>query len=96
MKKDNTYSIIIKPLVTEKGTHQSQALNAYSFEVATWANKTQIKQAVENIYDVKVVGVRTSTRHGKPRRTRINKMSATKHWKKAVVLLHEDYHIDLF
>ncbi len=96
MKKDNTYSIIIKPLVTEKGTHQSQALNAYSFEVATWANKTQIKQAVENIYDVKVLGVRTSTRHGKPRRTRINSMSATKHWKKAVVVLHDDYHIDLF
>ncbi len=96
MKKDNTYSIIIKPLVTEKGTYQSQTLNAYSFEVATWANKTQIKQAVESIYTVKVLEVRTSVRHGKPRRTRTNRMSTTKHWKKAVVVLHEDNHIDLF
>jgi large subunit ribosomal protein L23 len=96
MKKDNTYSVIIKPLVTEKGTHQATAVNAYSFEVATWANKAQIKQAIEHIYDVKVVSVRTSFRHGKPRRTRINSMSATKHWKKAVVVLHGEYHIDLF
>ena len=96
MKNDKTYNVIIKPLVTEKGTHQATAMNAYSFEVATWANKTQIKQAVENIYDVKVLSVRTSFRHGKPRRTRTNRMSATKHWKKAVVILHGDNHIDLF
>ena len=94
--KDTTYNIIIKPLVTEKGTWQSQTQNAYSFQVATWANKIQIKQAVERIYDVKVVQVRTATRKGKPRRARWNEWSATKHWKKAVVVLHPDYHIDLF
>ena len=82
--KDNTYSIIIKPLVTEKGTYQSQALNA------------QIKRAVEDIYNVKVLTVRTSNRKGKPRRVRWNQWGATKHWKKAVVVLHEDHHIDLF
>ena len=96
MKNDKTYNVIIKPLVTEKGTHQATAVNAYSFEVATWANKAQIKQAIEQIYDVKVLSVRTSFRHGKPRRTRINRMSATKHCKKAVVVLHGEYHIDLF
>ena len=94
--KEVMYSIIIRPLVTEKGTYQSQKLNAYSFEVADWANKMQIQHAVENIYNVKVVDVRTSMRRGKPRRTRYNRWGATKHWKKAVVVLHEDYHIDLF
>jgi len=94
--KDTIYSIIIKPLVTEKGTFQSQALNAYSFQVASWANKAQIKQAVERIYDVKVLEVRTSNRKGKLRRVRWNQWGATKRWKKAVVVLHPDYHIDLF
>jgi len=94
--KGDTYSIIIKPLVTEKGTYQSQALNAYSFQVATWANKIQIKRAVEDMYNVKVLTVRTSNRKGKPRRVRWNQWGATKHWKKAVVVLHEDHHIDLF
>jgi len=94
--KYDTYSIIIKPLVTEKGTYQSQALNAYTFQVATWANKAQIKRAVEDIYNVKVLRVRTSNRKGKPRRVRWNQWGATKHWKKAVVVLHEDHHIDLF
>ncbi len=94
--KANDYSIVIRPLITEKGTHQSQAMNAYSFEVATWANKTQIRKAIEDIYDVKVLDVRTSGRRGKPRRTRWNRWGKTRHWKKAVVVLHEDHHIDLF
>ena len=94
--KENTYSIIIKPLVTEKGTHQAQATNAYSFQVATWANKVQIRHAVEQIYNVKVVTVRTCNRKGNPRRTRSNRLGVTKHWKKAVVVLHDDHHIDLF
>ena len=93
--RDEVYSVIIKPLVTEKGTFQSQALNAYAFEVAPEANKTQIKQAVERIYDVKVVEVRTANRKGKPRRTGM-RWGKTRHWKKAVVVLHPDHHIDLF
>ena len=92
---DNTYSIIIRPLVTEKGTYQSQTLNAYAFQVAPTANKTQIKQAVEKIYNVKVMDVRTANRKGKPRRAG-HKWGSTSHWKKAFVVLHEDHHIDLF
>jgi large subunit ribosomal protein L23 len=93
--KDEIYEVVVRPLITEKGTWQSQAENAYSFEVAPQANKAQIKQAIEKIYDVKVLNVRTATRKGKPRRTgRI--MSKTKTWKKAIVELHPDYHIDLF
>ena len=94
--KDTIYSVVIRPLVTEKGTFQSQALNAYSFQVATWANKVQIKHAVEQIYGVKVMDVRTSNRKGKPRRVRWNQWGATRHWKKAVVVLHPDHHIDMF
>lgn len=95
MKPRELYDIIIRPLITEKGTFQSQALNCYGFEVSPDANKAQIKQAIEKIYEVKVLDVRTSNRKGKPRRYGRN-ISHTKHWKKAIVELHPDHHIDLF
>ena len=93
--KDQVYGVIIRPLVTEKGTHQSETYHAYAFQVNTTSNKTQIKQAVERIYNVKVVEVRTSNRKGKPRRAGA-KWGTTKHWKKAVVVLDSEYRIDLF
>lgn len=93
--KLNTYEVVIRPLVTEKSTHQAGTQNAYAFEVHPEANKAQVKNAVEEIYDVQVEDVRTSLRRGKPRRTGFVQ-SRTKHWKKAVVVLHPDYRIDLF
>ncbi len=93
--KNDIYNVLIRPLVTEKGTHQSQTRNSYAFEVNVKANKAQIKQAVEKIYNVKVLEVRTANRKGKPRRTGYT-YGTTSHWKKAVVVLHEDFHIDLF
>ena len=93
--KHNIYDIIIKPLVTEKSTHQAETLNAYAFKVARDANKTQIRQAVEKIYKVKVEKVRTANRQGKPRRYGAS-MGKTPNWKKAIVVLHEDHRIDLF
>ena len=93
--KNDIYTVLIRPLVTEKGTHQSQTRNAFAFEVAPEANKAQIKQAVEKIYEVKVLEVRTATRKGKPRRSGY-RWGTTSHWKKAVVVLHADHHIDLF
>lgn len=93
--KDDVYNIIVRPLVTEKGTFQSGAMNAYTFHVIPGANKTQIKQAIEKIYNVKVLTVRTSNRKGKRRRTGYT-MGTTSHWKKAVVVLHPDHRIDLF
>jgi large subunit ribosomal protein L23 len=93
--ENDIYSVVVRPLVTEKGTFQSQALNAYAFEVNPEANKTQIKQAIERIYNVKVMEVRTANRRGKPRRIGY-KTGKTRKWKKAVVVLHEDHHIDLF
>ena len=91
----DTNAIIIKPLVTEKSTHQQATRNSYAFQVASGANKQQIKEAVEKIYEVKVVDVRTMNRKGKPRRSRY-KMSTTSDWKKAVVVLDENSRIELF
>jgi large subunit ribosomal protein L23 len=100
------YHIVRRPLVTEKGTHQSKQSHAatrtrpgrggaYSFEVHYDANKIEISNAIEKIYNVKVAGVRTSTRRGKRRRYRY-KTGITRQWKKAVVVLKPEYHIDLF
>ena len=89
------YNIIIKPLVTEQGMHFASTRNAYSFEVNRAANKIQIRNAVEKLYNVKVENVRTANCVGKPRR-RGRTIGKTRSWKKAVVVLHADYHIDLF
>ena len=88
-------SIIIKPLVTEKSTHQQTTRNAYAFQVNPAANKHQIKQAIERQYSVKVVDVRTMNRKGKPRRAKF-KMTTTSAWKRAVVVLDENSRIELF
>jgi large subunit ribosomal protein L23 len=87
--------VIIKPLITEKSTHQQQTRNSYAFQVHRDSNKYQIKDAVEKLYNVKVVDVRTMTRKGKPRRAKY-KMAHTSDWKRAIVVLDENSRIDLF
>jgi large subunit ribosomal protein L23 len=91
----NTTNVIIKPLITEKSTHQQATRNAYAFQVSPDANKFQIRQAIEQQYGVKVVDVRTMNRKGKPRRSRY-RMTTTSAWKKAVVVLDENSRIELF
>ena len=102
----NMYQIVKRPLVTEKGTHQSQQSHAatryerarggsFAFEVHPDATKPMIKLAVERIYKVRVLSVRTANRQGKQRRVRF-KTGKTRRWKKAVIVLHADSHIDLF
>ena len=88
-------NVIIKPLVTEKSTHQQQTRNSYAFQVHHNANKHQIKDAVEKIYEVKVIDVRTMNRKGKPRRTKTG-YASTSGWKRAVVVLDENSRIELF
>ncbi len=89
------YSVLIRPLITEQGTHLSSKIGAYAFEVNKTANKSEIKSAVEKIYNVKVRQVRTANRKGKCRRKgRVFGLTAS--WKKAVVYLEPEYHIDLF
>jgi len=87
--------VIIKPLITEKSTHLQTTRNAYAFQVRPAANKAQIKHAVESIYDVKVIEVRTMNRKGKPRRSRY-KVAKTSDWKRAIVVLEENSRIELF
>jgi large subunit ribosomal protein L23 len=89
------YSIVIRPLITEQGVHLASTKGAYPFEVNRKANKREIKNAVERIYNVKVRRVRTANRKGKYRR-RGRTFGKTADWKKAVVFLEPDYHIDLF
>ncbi len=89
------YQVVIKPLITEKGTLQNEALNQYSFQVHMRSNKAQIKEAVQQIYEVRVLKVRTMKRRGKMRRVR-RTAGRTAGMKKAVVTLHPDDHIDLF
>ena len=91
----NDYNVIVRPLVTEQGMHFANTKGAYSFEVNKKANKIQIKKAVETLYGVKVDKVRTANRLGKPRR-RGRSMGTTKSWKKAIVYLRGEDHIDLF
>ena len=89
------FNVIIKPLVTEQGMHFANVKGQYSFQVNKKANKAQVKNAVERIYNVKVDKVRTANRIGKSRRKGRN-IGMTSSWKKAVVFLKPDYHIDLF
>ena len=89
------FNVIIRPLVTEQGMHFANVKSAYSFQVNKKANKAQIKNAIEKIYNVQVDKVRTANRPGKFRRKGRN-VGQTASWKKAVVFLKPDYHIDLF
>jgi large subunit ribosomal protein L23 len=89
------HQIILRPLVTEKGVHRSTRNNQYAFEVSTQADKDTIKKAVEELFNVKVIRVRTQNRRGKPRRHRW-KQGYTSDWKKALVTLDPEDRIDFF
>ncbi len=89
------HQVLIRPLVTEKGTHQSSKYNAYTFEVNPLANKIQIAAAVAELFNVKVEKVRTQTRKGKHARYR-QVMGVQSDWKKAIVTLNENDKIDFF
>ncbi len=89
------HQIILRPLVTEKGMHRSTRNNAYAFEVHVLATKADVERAVEELFNVTVLSVRTQTRKGKPRRTRF-RFGNTGHWKKAIVTLDKEHRIELF
>ncbi len=89
------HQVILRPLVTEKGTHQFTHHNAYSFEVNLWATKDEIRAAVVELFNVRVEKVRTQNRQGKARRYR-SKLGRLAHWKKAIVTLHPEDKIEFF
>lgn len=89
------HTILLRPRITEKGMAHIEDRNQYTFEVARDANKIEIRQAVEALFDVKVVKVRTMNVKGK--RRRLGWVTGrTPGYKKAVVQLAPGHRIDLF
>ena len=89
----NPYDIVKGMLRTEKGS-KILSLNKYLFWVDTTANKVEIKNAIEDIYKVKVKAVNTLMTRGKLKRVRYA-VGKTSDWKKAIVTLSEESKIDV-
>ena len=91
--------ILIKPILTEKMTIQGDKLNRYGFIVDRRANKLQVKEAVEQMYNVIVVDVNTMNYRGKTK-SRYTKagmiVGRTNHYKKAIINLKNDDKIDFY
>ena len=87
-------SVLLKPLMTEKSMQRKEELNAVTFQVAVDANKVEIRQAVEKVFNVKVATVRTASHEGKWKR--MGKFEGRRPgWKKAVVTLAPGHKIEL-
>ena len=80
--------IVRRPLITEKGTDLTTDNNGYTFLVAPHANKIQIKKAIEDLFEVRVLKVRTMTRRGKVK-GRGPRVFQRPDWKRAIVTLAE-------
>jgi large subunit ribosomal protein L23 len=90
----NSRAVIIKPVISEK-SYALLAANKYTFRVHDRATKTQVRQAIEDIFDVRVNGVRTQNVKPKPKRRGYHS-GTRRRWKKAVVTLHPEDSIELF
>ena len=89
------YSVLKKPLVTEKSNLLKEELNQVVFEVDKKANKIEIKKAVEKLFKVNVINVHTVNMRGKKKR--LGRSEGKKpDWKKAIVTLKEGDRIDFF
>ena len=96
------HQVIIRPVISEKSTRLMEARNTYPFKVAGHANKIEIAHAVEKLFDVTVMNVRTMNYAGKARRALMARMSTNRDvgrrasYKKAVVTLAEGDRIELY
>ncbi|HEY1689323.1 MAG TPA: 50S ribosomal protein L23 [Solirubrobacteraceae bacterium] len=86
--------VIIRPVVSEK-SYVLSAVGKYTFRVHPDAHRTQIRQAVESIFDVNVVEVRTMSVKSKPKRRGVTR-GRTRAWKKAIVKVREGQSIPIF
>ena len=92
------FDILIRPLITEKSAYQSSSLNQYAFEVPITATRTEVREAVEKAFDVKVLNVNTINvapkmgRKGRSRRLAIKKSA----YKKAIVKIRPEDRIPIF
>lgn len=91
----NIYDVIKRPLISEKTSLEGEGKNIIAFEVASDANKIEIRKAVEQLFKVQVVAVNTAVVRGKMKRVgmRFGKRS---NWKKAYVTLKEGSTVDFF
>ena len=94
MNQERIFQILRMPHISEKSALLGDAANQAVFQVATDANKAEIKQAVEQLFDVKVADVRTVNMKGKTKRTGIRRGKRSD-WKKAYVSLEQGHEIDL-
>ena len=96
MAELHIYDVLRRPVVSEKTAVMTDEKNQYVFEVAEEANKIQIKEAIEVIFEVEVVKVNTMIVPAKRGRRGRNWYLRSKQWKKAVVTLAKDQTIELF
>lgn len=85
----NSFDIIKTVRLTEKGTRQGDSFNQYTVVADPRANKTQIRQAVQELFKVKVTKVNTLNVRGKFRRQRTKQAGQAPNWKKAIVTLKD-------
>jgi large subunit ribosomal protein L23 len=89
------YQVVLRPLLTEKGTRLKEAGNQYLFQVAKTANKIEIKQAIEQLFKVTVLDVRTLRVRGKTKR--LGRFQGRRpDWKKAIATVKEGDVIELY
>ena len=91
----NAFEVIKTVRLTEKGTRQGEKYNQYTLKCGPRANKMQIRQAVQELFKVKVTRVNTLNVRGKLRRQRTAQAGKTSDWKKAIVTLKEGDKITL-
>ena len=91
----NLYAVIRRPIITEKGNIQKELSNKVTFEVHPDANKHEIKAAVEKIFKVRVLSVRSLNQRGKVKRVG-RFLGKRRNWKKAIVTLAADDQIEFF
>ena len=86
--------VLLAPIVSEK-SYASTVVGQYTFKVHQDAHKTQIRQAVEELFEVRVIGVNVSKVQPKPKRRGLHK-GTRQGWKKAIVQVHRDDEIQIF
>jgi large subunit ribosomal protein L23 len=91
----NAFDVIKTVRLTEKGTRQGEKYNQYTVVADPRANKTQIRQAVQELFKVKVTKVNTLNVRGKARRKRTAQAGNSSNWKKAIVTLKDGDKISL-
>ena len=91
----SVYDVIQRPIISEKSTALAEVANRYVFEVAPQANKQEIRDAVQQLFNVQVKKVRTIVMHGKQKRFQ-RSIKKLNNWKKAIVTLAEGQKIEFF